>query len=108
MIELPVEEIVAKGSVTEWPIEGRAARTPSVLGHTREGREIHGYRLGSGPLRSSLIADHDTRLARDLDAVASRALRRARGWLDLEPFVRRTTNPPSRTAPASPGPSDGD
>lgn len=50
MLELPIEEIVA-GDAPPPDVEGA-----EVLGTSREGRPIHGHRLGSGPTRVSLIA----------------------------------------------------
>lgn len=48
MSELPIEEIVAPDFSSPLP-QG------ATIGHSREGRPITGYRLGSGPVHVSLI-----------------------------------------------------
>lgn len=50
MLELPIEDIVSGD-----PPDGIDAQA-RVLGESREGRPLHGFRLGSGPLGVSLIA----------------------------------------------------
>lgn len=48
MAELPIEDIVAPGLSSPSP-QGE------TVGHSREGRQITGYRLGSGPAHVSLV-----------------------------------------------------
>lgn len=52
MLSLPIEEIVATAPLSaENP-----PQAASLLGHSRQGRPIHGYRLGTGPFKIGLIA----------------------------------------------------
>jgi hypothetical protein len=79
---LPMEEILATSPFP--PPTGR------VIGHSRQGQEIDGYRLGRGPLRASLIAGchgdtgrpDDPRLLAFLERISGRAADEVRAEME--------------------------